>query len=76
MAVFTLATGWRAANLTGLQWAQVDLVRRLAWVHADQAKARKALPAPLNAEAVVLIRKWLGKHPTMDSTTIHRRYLT
>jgi len=36
----------------------------LAWVHADQAKARKALPVPLNAEAVLLVRKWLGKHPT------------
>ena len=64
MAAFTLATGLRAANVTGLQWTQVDLVRRLAWVHADQAKAHKALPVPLNAEAVVLIRKWLGKHPT------------
>ena len=42
----------------------MDLVRRLAWVHADQAKARKALPVPLNAEAVLLVRKWLGKHPT------------
>ena len=64
MAAFTLATGLRAANVTGLQWTQMDLARRLAWVHADQAKARKALPVPLNAEAVVLIRKWLGKHPT------------
>ena len=64
MAAFTLATGLRAANVTGLQWTQVDLLRRLAWVHADQAKARKALPVPLNAEAVVLIRKWVGKHPT------------
>jgi len=64
MAAFTLATGLRAANVTDLQWTQVDLVRRLAWVHADQAKARKAIPVPLNAEAVVLIRKWLGKHPT------------
>jgi integrase len=64
MAAFTLATGLRAANVTGLQWTQVDLVKRLAWVHADQAKARKALPVPLNAEAVLLIRKWLGKHPT------------
>jgi integrase len=51
MAAFTLATGLRAANVTDLQWTQVDLVKRLAWVHADQAKARKALPVPLNAEA-------------------------
>jgi integrase len=35
MAAFSLATGLRAANVTGLQWTQLDLVRRLAWVHAD-----------------------------------------
>ena len=60
MAAFTLATELRAANVAGLQWTQVDLVRRVAWVHADQAKAGKALPVPLNSEAVVLIRKWLA----------------
>lgn len=64
MAAFSLATGLRRANVTGLQWAQVDLVRRIAWVHPDQAKARKAIAVPLNAEAVILIRRWLGKHPT------------
>lgn len=64
MAAFSLATGLRRANVTGLQWSQVDLVRRIAWVHPDQAKARKAIAVPLNAEAVVLIRKRLGKHPT------------
>jgi integrase len=40
MANFTLATGLRAANVTGLTWEQVDLSRKLAWVHPDQAKAR------------------------------------
>jgi integrase len=64
MAAFSLATGLRASNVTGLQWSQVDVVRRLAWIHPDQAKARKAIPVPLNAEAVSLIRKHLGKHPT------------
>ena len=64
MAAFSLATGLRRSNVTGLQWTQVDLVRRLAWIHPDQAKARKAIAVPLNAEAVVTIRKNLGKHPT------------
>jgi integrase len=64
MAAFSLATGLRAANVTGLQWSQVDLVRRLAWIHPDQAKARKAIAVPLNAEAVTLIRKQLGRHQT------------
>jgi integrase len=64
MMAFSLATGLRRANVTGLQWSQVDLVRRLAWIHPDQAKARRAIPVPLNAEAVITIRKNLGKHPT------------
>jgi integrase len=58
------ATGLRASNVTGLEWSQVDLARRLAWVHPDQAKARKAIPVPLNAEAVGIIRRWLGRHMT------------
>jgi integrase len=33
-------------------------------VHPDQAKARKAIAVPLNADAVVIIRKQLGKHST------------
>lgn len=64
MAAFSLATGLRASNVTGLQWSQVDVVRRIAWIHPDQAKARKAIPVPLNMEAVMLIRKNLGKHAT------------
>ena len=64
MAAFSLATGLRRANVTGLQWSQVDLVRRLAWIHPDQAKARKAIAVPLNAEAVGIIRKRIGKHTT------------
>jgi integrase len=62
MAAFTLATGLRRANVTGLQWSQVDLLRRLAWIHPDEAKARKAIAVPLNAEAVALISKQVGKH--------------
>ncbi len=61
MAAFSLATGLRRANVTGLQWSQVDLARRLAWIHPDQAKARKAIPVPLNAEALALITQAGGE---------------
>jgi integrase len=47
-----------------LQLAQLDLVRRLAWIHPDQAKARKAIAVPLNAEAVLILRRQVGEHPT------------
>jgi integrase len=42
------------------------LTRRnvVPWIRPDQAKARKAIAVPLNAEAVLLIRKQIGKHPT------------
>lgn len=62
MAGFSLASGLRAANVTGLQWSAVDLERRLAWIHPDQAKARKAIPVPLNGEAVAILQKQIGKH--------------
>ena len=64
MAAFSLATGLRAANVTGLEWKQVDLARELAWVHPDQAKARRAIAVPLNPEAMALVRKQIGKHAT------------
>jgi integrase len=64
MVGFSLATGLRRSNVTGLQWSQVNLEKCVAWIHADQAKARKAIPVPLNSSAVAIIRKNLGQHPT------------
>ncbi|MBK1699780.1 tyrosine-type recombinase/integrase [Thiococcus pfennigii] len=64
MARFTLATGLREANVTGLEWSQVDLVRRVAWIHPDQAKARRAIGVSLNNDAVLVLRRWIGRHPT------------
>lgn len=63
MAQFSLATGLRRANVTGPEWSQVDLGRRVAWVRADQAKADTPIGVPLNAEAVVVLREQLGRHP-------------
>lgn len=63
MARFALATGLRSANIFGMRWDQVDLDRRMAWVHPDQAKARRAIPVPLNGEAMAVLQKQRGKHP-------------
>ncbi len=64
MAAFTLETGLRRANVTCLQWTQIDLEHRRAWIHPDQAKARKAIAVPLNPAAVAIITKRIRKHPT------------
>ncbi len=64
MVRFSLATGLRKGNVTGLQWTQVDLTRRVAWFHADQTKNKKTLAVPLNADAVQILRRQEGTHPT------------
>jgi len=63
MARFSLETGLRKSNVTELQWSQMDLVERQAWIHPDQAKARKAIAVPLSSAAVVVLREQAGKHP-------------
>ena len=62
MAAFSLASGLRAANVTGLRLSAVDLDRRLTRVHPDEAKARRAIPVPLNGDAVAVLQKQIGKH--------------
>lgn len=64
MTRFSLATGLRKSNVTGLLWTQVDLAGRKAWIHADQAKGGKGISVPLLPEAVEVLRGELFKHPT------------
>ena len=62
MARFALATGLRQRNVADLEWSQVDLNQALAWIHPDQAKARKAIGVPLNSAAMLVLRACLGQH--------------
>jgi integrase len=62
MATFALATGLRAANITGLCWEQVNMERKQAWVHPDQAKARRAIAVPLNDAAMEVLGRQKGNH--------------
>jgi len=80
MIRFALATGLRDQNIVGLEWHQVDIERRVAWIHADQSKTNKTITVPLNDQAVaVLLRRkgihtryvftWSGKRMVRASTT-------
>ena len=63
MAIFTLATGLRESNVTGLEWSQVNLQSKIAWIHADQSKTGKTIRIPLNENAITVLTEQLGKHP-------------
>lgn len=62
MMRFALETGLRRRNVTHLEWGQIDLERRLAWIHPDQAKAEKAIGVPLSREAVLILRQQWEQH--------------
>lgn len=62
IVLFALATGLRHGNIVGLQWGQVDMRRRLAWIHADQAKARRPISVPLSSVAMDVLRRRRRDH--------------
>jgi integrase len=63
MMRFALETGLRRRNVTHLEWSQTDLKRRAAWIHPDQAKAKKAICVPLSPAAMDVLLGQRGKHP-------------
>jgi integrase len=56
MAAFALMTGLRASNIQYLQWDQVSIERRVAWVAADDFKSGKAHTVPLNDDAITILK--------------------
>ncbi len=60
---FALSTGLRHGNIVGLQWSQVNLVQKMAWVHPEDAKAGKAIGIPLNQSALDALISQVGKNP-------------
>ena len=62
MVLFALATGLRQANVRDLRWDQVDLARKTAWIHPDEAKAGQGIGVPLNGLAMAVLGRCAGKH--------------
>lgn len=62
MARFTLATGLRQSNVSYLEWTQIDLLRKVAWIHPDQSKSKKAITVPLNQDAMDVLDECINVH--------------
>lgn len=63
VALFALATGLRQSNVLRLEWGQVNLEQRHAWIHGWQSKNRRPISVPLNDTAIAVLERQVGKHP-------------
>lgn len=61
VVIFALATGLRRSNILDLEWQQVDMQRKVAWVNPENAKAGKAIGVALNDTACRVLRDQIGK---------------
>ena len=64
MVLFSLATGLRQSNVLQMEWRQVNLEQRHAWIDGWQSKNRHPIAVPLNNAAMTVLERQVGKHPT------------
>lgn len=62
MARFAITTGLRENNVIGIQWSQIDMRRKVAWVHPDEAKGGDAIGIPLSDDALQILKEQTGLH--------------
>jgi len=63
MAAFSLATGLRRSNVTGLKWSQIDLRKKMAWFDAEQMKSGNPQVIPLNSDSMRVLLARVNIHP-------------
>lgn len=63
VVLFALATGLRQSNVLRLEWSQINLEQRHAWIHGAQSKNRRPIAIPLNETAYAVLKRQRGKHP-------------
>lgn len=52
---FALGTGCRAGEILSLDWNDVDLERKRAWINADKAKSGHGRAVPLNDDVMAIL---------------------
>ena len=62
MALFSIETGLRQANVLGLTWGRVDLTRKLVWIEAEDMKGGKSISIPLSEVALNVLKNQKGQH--------------
>ncbi|WP_414684499.1 tyrosine-type recombinase/integrase [Methylotenera sp.] len=73
--LFALTTGLRLSNVVKLEWAQVNLDLKHAWVKGNESKNRKPIAIPLNNVAIEVLQQQLGNHPERVFTYLGRPFV-
>ena len=73
--LFALTTGLRLSNVVKLEWAQVNLDLKHAWVKGNESKNRKPIAIPLNNVAIEVLQQQLGNHPDRVFTYLGRPFV-
>lgn len=59
---FALATGPRRSNIINMEWQQIDMQRRVAWVNPEDSKSNRAIGVALTDTASKVLRDQIGNH--------------
>ena len=59
---FALSTGLRRSNILNLEWQQIDMQRKVAWIYPEDSKSGKAIGVALNDTACRVLRSQIGRH--------------
>lgn len=59
---FALSTGLRRSNIINLEWQQIDMQRKVAWINPEESKSGRAIGVALNDTAAKVLREQIGKH--------------
>ncbi|MDR6740332.1 integrase [Herbaspirillum sp. 1173] len=68
MAAFSLATGLRRSNVTGLRWEQIDMRERTVSFDGALTKNGRSQAVPLNDDAMRILTARKGCHPVFVFT--------
>lgn len=52
----------RRLYIISLEWQQIDMQRKVAWIHPMQSKSNQAISVALNDTACRVLKKHIGNH--------------
>lgn len=62
VVTFALATGLRRSNIINLEWSQIDMQRKVAWINPEDSKSGQAIGVALNDTACQVLKTQIGNH--------------